>query len=541
MFGTDAVETAIEKGKHNTKLASQEWTDFFNVISGKKIILYGIGDGVPILLLNHPEIEIDCAVDNNKAGRLLSDYDYSLNEASRLNFKVEKREALLRYNPSETVVLITALNRYEEIYDLVTDVGYRFCFSFLCMEANERKKVKDRTVFKSPILSYIDYCKTLPIEESVLVQTISPFSGHGRAVADVLLRKRPDMKAYWVVERNNNVEDSGINDANVVFMNSSGFYKAISTSRLWLLEDPIDEIINKRDGQYCVQLKHWAGVTLKKFGYEAEKDWFISHNKEELSKHILFPKEYWIHNAENTDCVVVGSNFDEQTMREGYLYNGAFLYAGSPRSDILFNYSDCQNLIKKQFGLDENVKIAIYAPTFRFDKKRSGNYKETNLDYASLKKALADRFGGQWIIMLRLHPRTNEASIPIFPDYIVNASKYYDSEILISACDVLVTDYSSIMFEPAFVKKPVFLYAPDMEEYVKNERGFLISYDDLPFSVSTTNEELARNIAEYNDIEYTKIIEAFLNKYGVCEDGHASERAADYILNQLDGLIKGIG
>ncbi|MNC57198.1 putative CDP-glycerol:glycerophosphate glycerophosphotransferase [compost metagenome] len=122
------------------------------------------------------------------------------------------------------------------------------------------------------------------------------------------------------------------------------------------------------------------------------------------------------------------------------------------------------------------------------------------------------------------------------PDYVIDASGYPDSQELVAAADVMITDYSSIMFEPAFVRKPVFLYAPDRKEYINGERKLLIDYDTLPFSIAESNEDLANNIENFNQEEYVRQVDEFMEKYGVHEDGHASERAAKFISDLVDGI-----
>ena len=137
---------------------------------------------------------------------------------------------------------------------------------------------------------------------------------------------------------------------------------------------------------------------------------------------------------------------------------------------------------------------------------------------------------------IRLHPVVAEASKGMKrPDYIIDASDYPDSQELVATLDVMITDYSSIMFEPAFVRKPVFLFAPDKKEYINGERKLLIDYDSLPFPIAESNDELAKNIKTYNKEEYVRKVDEFMKKYGVHEDGHASERAAKFILDLIDG------
>ena len=135
---------------------------------------------------------------------------------------------------------------------------------------------------------------------------------------------------------------------------------------------------------------------------------------------------------------------------------------------------------------------------------------------------------------MRLHPWLSfENSNLVETNRIINAERYEDSEELVAACDIMITDYSSIMFEAAFVKKPVFLYAPDRKEYIDGERGLLIDYDSLPFPIAETNTELYNQIDIFDEGEYKKSVTVFLERYGVHEDGHASERAADFIISIL--------
>jgi CDP-glycerol glycerophosphotransferase (TagB/SpsB family) len=120
-----------------------------------------------------------------------------------------------------------------------------------------------------------------------------------------------------------------------------------------------------------------------------------------------------------------------------------------------------------------------------------------------------------------------------FPDFVFDVSTYMDSEELVSAFDIVVSDYSSIMFEPAFIRKPVLLYAPDLDDYLENEYDLLFDYRDLPFDMAETMEELCGNIMKFDEDAYVNRVDAFLDRYGVHEDGHASERAVDFISELL--------
>ena len=104
---------------------------------------------------------------------------------------------------------------------------------------------------------------------------------------------------------------------------------------------------------------------------------------------------------------------------------------------------------------------------------------------------------------------------------------------LLFLTDVLITDYSSIMFEQAYRELPVFLYAPDRWKYIDVERGLLIDYEKLPFPIAESNGELHQCIKSFEQKTYEKKVIDFLDFYGVHEDGHASERAAKFIIKLL--------
>jgi CDP-glycerol glycerophosphotransferase len=232
---------------------------------------------------------------------------------------------------------------------------------------------------------------------------------------------------------------------------------------------------------------------------------------------------------------MVGSDFDEDTCRSGFDFDGKFVRVGSPRSDVLFQEGVRERVYDK-LGIEQNKHTVLFAPTFRAINNNSliGHMREVDLDFELVKATFERVFGGEWIILLRIHPDVAMESKKVkMSKDVYDVSQYPNSQELVASCDAMISDYSSIMFEPAFVGKPVFLFAPDVENYVKNDRELLIDYYDLPFSIAITNEELKNNISSFDAMDYKRRVTEFLNKYGVHEDGHASERAADFILSVL--------
>ena len=151
-------------------------------------------------------------------------------------------------------------------------------------------------------------------------------------------------------------------------------------------------------------------------------------------------------------------------------------------------------------------------------------------------EGIRNRFGDEWIIFLRLHPNiVTTGHFVSFSDNlnIFDVSLYPDMQELLAVADVLVTDYSSSMFDFGLTKRPCFLYAPDVETYASDDRGFYIQLSELPFPLYKSNEELMSGIESFDSEEYQNNLSAFYEKYGSFEKGDASKKVVDWILSQM--------
>ena len=164
-------------------------------------------------------------------------------------------------------------------------------------------------------------------------------------------------------------------------------------------------------------------------------------------------------------------------------------------------------------------------------KQRTAGY----LNIKMLREAVTETYGGEWVILFRMHPVVSKENRErIENDFVIDVGDYQDSQELVAATDVVITDYSSIMFEPAYIHKPVFLFAPDRKEYINHERRLLIDYDTLPFPIAESNDRLCEAVRNFDQQEYDRKLDDFFEAYGIHEDGHASERAAKFILELIN-------
>ncbi len=228
-------------------------------------------------------------------------------------------------------------------------------------------------------------------------------------------------------------------------------------------------------------------------------------------------------------CLSHNEFYTKEVLQNTFKYFGEVLNCGIPRNDILFQpqNKDVQEKVRSFCKLSADTKILLFAPTFRGDFKDT----ETNLDYELLHKALCDKFGGEWAILFRAHPmlklNTNKVK------NVVNVSGYPDMAELLFASDILITDYSSSMWDFSLAFKPVFLYTPDIKEY-EGERGFYVDMKTLPFPMAVDNDELCSLISKFDVSNYKNSVAAYHKQIGNFEQGKATETVAKRISEIVD-------
>ena len=205
-------------------------------------------------------------------------------------------------------------------------------------------------------------------------------------------------------------------------------------------------------------------------------------------------------------------------IQEGQNFHGRILNFGLPRNDMLINFDNQKAIeVKKQLKIG-NKKCVLYAPTYRNDFSKT----EFALDYDRLVKMLEQRFGGEWVILMRCHyhmrPDCKQSSFR----NMIDVTQYPDMQDLLLISDALITDYSSSKWDYSFLKRPAFLYATDLKEY-DEERSFFVDIHEWPFPLCENNDELAQAIENFNQDKLECSIQKHHDFMGNFEKGNASE------------------
>jgi CDP-glycerol glycerophosphotransferase len=210
------------------------------------------------------------------------------------------------------------------------------------------------------------------------------------------------------------------------------------------------------------------------------------------------------------------------------MFDKTMLETGYPRNDILHS-PDRDKLaqqIKERLRIPKDKKVILYAPTWRDDEYYAkGQYKfELRLDLDMLHREL----GKEYVVLLRTHYFIADSiDVSALEGFAYNVSKYDDISELYLISDILITDYSSVFFDYANLKRPMLFFTYDLEKYRDMLRGFYFDIErEVPGPLVFTSEEVVDAIKNIEDIkkQYSQIYEGFYHRFCEWEDGHASEK-----------------
>lgn len=216
----------------------------------------------------------------------------------------------------------------------------------------------------------------------------------------------------------------------------------------------------------------------------------------------------------------------ELLVRGAFCYRGEVMELGLPRNDDLVTgeTGDSWKLVRERYGIGMDEKIVLYAPTYRNPSK------DVVLDGKKLLEELSAG-GVQWHLLFRAHRYQDEhMRIRVEGGNYIDVSGYPDMQELLCAADMLITDYSSAIWDYSFLKRPCFLYVPDLKEYL-DKTGFYVDIHQWPFSMAVDCDELISLIRNYDEEIMCKKIKEHHQLMGSRESGHACESVVKRILD----------
>lgn len=291
-------------------------------------------------------------------------------------------------------------------------------------------------------------------------------------------------------------------------------------------------VFNVRQPKYIVKrkdtvfLETWHGTPLKKLAYDMEDNVSASPLKD-----IYYQSRFW-------DYLIAPNRFSHDVFRSCFMYDGNMLDTGYPRNDILHlgeeDRAALTEEVKRELGIPKGKKVILYAPTWRDDEFYDhAQYKFTlQLDLDLLRKEL----GEEYVVLLRTHYFiVDSLDLTAYEGFAFNGSTYNDIARLYLISDILVTDYSSVFFDYANLKRPMLFYTYDLEKYRDVLHGFYIDMEEeLPGPMLFTTEEVVDAIRKLPELEdkYKEKYDVFYEKYCGWEDGNASKKVVEAVFGK---------
>lgn len=296
------------------------------------------------------------------------------------------------------------------------------------------------------------------------------------------------------------------------------YFYELSTSKVIITNYRLPQYFKKRSNQTYIQTWH-SSLRLKMIENDAVETIPTSYIK--MAKH----------DSRQIDILLSGCEFSTQIFKRAFWYDGEILECGTPRCDILFNQDKALiSKLKTNLGIPTDVKLLLYAPTFRKDNSLDAY----DIDFNHLKTTLEKN--ANWKILIRLHPHLLNLSKELVEKYddVIDVTNYDDIQELLLISDLLITDYSSLMFDYLITEKPCFIYASDLNNYLKKDRNIYFDITKLPFPLCQSNNELCQTINEFNNSKYTTAIRHFNQQIGSFEDGNACKRVYEKVIQIIN-------
>jgi CDP-glycerol glycerophosphotransferase len=342
-----------------------------------------------------------------------------------------------------------------------------------------------------------------------------------RALSEHLGSTDPSWRRLWVTSGENEFPT----DVGTVPRHSVGYFKDLLTTDVLVANDIVSKHLVKGPRVHYLQL--WHGTPLKLIGHDER-----AHSYTGAEAHL----KRMVRDVAKWDYLVSPSPACSEIFRSAFGFEGEMWETGYPRNDVLRapDAAARREEVRRRLGIAPGSLAVLHAPTWRDDDKTDdGRFRQSVLlDPAVLEAALPE--GSR--LLLRLHRNVKERPTSPGSEFVLDVSDHPDIAELYLAADVLVSDYSSAVYDFAVTGKPILLFAPDLDRYRDAVRGMYFDYEDwAPGPVSSTQEELVAGLADLAQVEsdWKQRYQDFVQQFCPHEDGHASERVVERLRSAL--------
>lgn len=392
-----------------------------------------------------------------------------------------------------------------------------------------------KKMMKGLVLKIYSLCtKLFPINRKIIIFESNlgrNYTGNPRAIYEEMVKQGLDKvyRCYYVLE-NTDIKIPG--SARIIKKSRFQYFFIFAIAGIWICDSRLPQYIIKRKG--CTYIQTWHGTPLKKLALDMDAVFMAGEEGIENYKNNFYK------NTRTWDYLISQNNFSTHIFRRAFAFDKDMLEIGYPRNDVLFKKNTSEEItnIKKKLGLPLDKRTILYAPTWRDNEfYGKGRYKfNPRIDFSLLQREL----GEDIVLIVKYHYLImDQIDWSPYKGFIYSYDLSYDISTLYLVSDMLITDYSSVMFDYSILKRPMFFYCYDLEEYKDNLRGFYFDFlEEAPGPVVLTTQVLIEEIKNYNKDEYRLKYEAFHRKYNHADDGNASKKVIEIIQNLSCSLNK---
>lgn len=337
------------------------------------------------------------------------------------------------------------------------------------------------------------------------------FECNPRALYEYIDENRAEYKTVWFL-RNHHIDVPG--NAETVRINSLKYYYYLAVAKYFVNNVNFPDFYEKRKKVVEIQTMH--GTPLKTLGLDAPGEVVGEVQKDKF-----------LRRCHRWDYLSVPSDYVSEIAKSAYDFNREFLKVGYPRNDKLLkdNNEESINQIKEQMGIPLDKKVIVYVPTWR----TKGKFRMP-IDLDQLRKNISD----EYIFIVKLHHFSQKGfSLNEYEGFAYDYSHYGDIRDMYLIADILITDYSSVMFDYSLLNKPMLFYTYDYDNYKNKLRGMYIDFEEeAPGPLIEDTETLIKEIQGINEFsdKYRDRIKSFKDKYNQFDDGRASEKIVSKLL-----------
>ena len=344
-----------------------------------------------------------------------------------------------------------------------------------------------------------------PVDDRKVIFT--SFRGKQRSCNPLYIQKYLDLKYHnklkliWTLRH---IGDDMDTKECVKFLSIRHFYH-FCTSKVIVDNGGMPTYMPKRRNQYVINTWHGGGA------YKSGSILDCSPFRMKLEKH----------KSKNTNLVLSSSEgFSKYAIPDIVLdFRGEIMPCGCPRNDVFFSCDIASNREKvcKRFNIPDDKLIVLFAPTFRSNALH-GEFCE-HIQWEGVLESIRRRFSKEPIVIFRAHNFMLRYDV----GKMIDATSYPDMQELLCAAGILISDYSSTIWDFSLMKRPCFLYCPDLDYYLNEDRGVYTPVETWPGILCRSNEELKQAILGFDEDEYAQKVEKHHCDMGSYETGHACE------------------